>query len=66
MYGFSTDVLEVLLSNLQDRWHRVNINTAFSSWTQLLQVVPQGSVFGRMLSNIYINDIFFALKRIDI
>ena len=32
-YGFSTDVLEVLLSYLQDRWQRVKINTTFSSWT---------------------------------
>ena len=65
-YGFSTDVLEVLLSYLQDRWQRVKINTTFSSWTQLLQGVPQGSVLGDILFNIYINYIFFALKGVDI
>ena len=32
-YGFFTDVLEVLLSNLQDRWRRVKINTTFCSWS---------------------------------
>ena len=53
-------------SNLQDRWQRVKINTTFSSWTQLLRGVLQGSVFGHMLFNIFINDIFFALKRINI
>ena len=53
-------------SNLQDRWERVKINTTFSSWTQLLQGVLQGSVFGPILFNIFINDIFFALKGIDI
>ena len=42
-YGFSIDALEVLLSNLQDRWQRVKINTTFSSCTQLLQGIPQGS-----------------------
>ena len=52
-------------SNLQDRWQRVKINTTFSSWTQLLQGVLQGSVFGPILFNIFINDIFFALKGID-
>ena len=43
-YGFSIEALEVLISYLQERWQRVKINPTFSSWTLLLQGVPQGSV----------------------
>ena len=65
-YGFSTDVLEILLSYLQDRWQRVKFNTTFNSWTQLLQGVSQGSVLRPVFFKFYINDIFFALKGFDI
>ena len=65
-YEFSIEALEVLLSYQQEKWKRVKINTTFNSWTQLLQEVPQRSVLGPMVFNIYINDMLFALIEIDI
>ena len=35
-YGFDKQALSVIKSYLKDRWQRTKINTAYSSWAQLL------------------------------
>ena len=58
--------LEIVYDYLGDRWQRTKINTSFSSWTEILCGVPQGSVLGPKYFNIYINDLFYLFVNTNV
>ena len=60
-YGFDHGSLSYIYSYLSDRKHRTKINNSLSSWADIFTGIPQGSIIGPLLFNIYINDIFFFI-----
>ena len=58
-YGFSLESLTFIQSYLTKRIQRVKINSSFSEYSNAESEVPQGSISGQLVFNVFICDLFF-------
>ena len=65
-YGFDNISLKMYHSYFSNGKQRVKIGSAISEWIDILTGIPQRSILGPLISNIFINDLIMFIEKTGI
>ena len=55
-YGFDESAITLIANYLSSTYQRVKTGSTISSYLEILRGVPQGSILGPILFNLFLND----------
>ena len=65
-YDLHRTSLHLLRDYLSNRIQRTKIGSSFSDWWDIICGIPQGSILGPLLFNIFINHMLFFVSKSDV
>ena len=61
-YGVGENSLRLIQNYLSQRQQRLKVGSSFSEWLEIILGIPQGSILGPILFNVFINELLLFIK----